>query len=102
MRQRLPFGIDFYVRQRAPFLYATPIMLPRSIFRVSSGKPGLFIGFRREVAEAPAGQDVATETPDSASFHRYGAVCGERDGVEFAKQRQRDVSDIVEEERQRN
>jgi len=24
----------------------------------------------------------------SASFHRYGAVCGERDGAEFAKRRQ--------------
>ena len=38
----------------------------------------------------------------SASFHKYGDVCGERDGVEFAKRRRRDVSDIVEEERQRN
>ncbi len=27
----------------------------------------------------------------SASFHRYGGVRGERDGVEFAKQRRRDV-----------
>ncbi|MFB3061504.1 MAG: hypothetical protein ACE10C_09070 [Candidatus Binatia bacterium] len=38
----------------------------------------------------------------SVSFHKYGDVCGERDGVEFAKRRRRDVSDIVEEERQRN
>ncbi len=38
----------------------------------------------------------------SVSFHEYHDVCGERDGVEFAKQRRRDVSDIVEEERQRN
>ncbi|MCH8017931.1 MAG: hypothetical protein IH917_15055 [Acidobacteria bacterium] len=36
------------------------------------------------------------------SFHKYGDVCGERDGVEFAKRRRRDVNDIVEEERQRN
>jgi len=27
----------------------------------------------------------------SASFHKYGDVCGERDGIEFAKQRRRDV-----------
>ena len=38
----------------------------------------------------------------SVSFHKYGDVCGERDGVEFAKRRRRDVSDIVEEKRQRN
>ncbi len=37
----------------------------------------------------------------SASFHKYGDVCGERDGVEFAKRRRRDVSDIVEKEGQR-
>ncbi|MEE8462683.1 MAG: hypothetical protein V3S50_11230 [Acidobacteriota bacterium] len=36
------------------------------------------------------------------SSHEYHDVCGERDGVEFAKRRRRDVSDIVEEERQRN
>ena len=28
----------------------------------------------------------------SVSFHKYGDVCGERDGVEFAKRRRRDVS----------
>ncbi len=28
----------------------------------------------------------------SASFHKYGDVCGQRDGVEFAKGRRRDVS----------
>jgi len=38
----------------------------------------------------------------SASFHKYGNVCGERDGVEFAKRRRRDVVCIAEEERQRN
>ncbi len=38
----------------------------------------------------------------SVSFHKYGDVCGGRDGVEFAKRRRRDVSDIVEEKRQRN
>ncbi|MCH6569669.1 MAG: hypothetical protein IH794_06145, partial [Acidobacteria bacterium] len=38
----------------------------------------------------------------SASFHKYGDVCGERDGVEFAKRRRRDVCGIAEEERQRN
>ncbi len=38
----------------------------------------------------------------SVPFHKYGDVCDERDGVEFAKRRPRDVSDIVEEERQRN
>jgi len=38
----------------------------------------------------------------SASLHRYGDACGECDGVEFAKRRRRDVSDIVEEERQKN
>jgi len=37
----------------------------------------------------------------SASFHRYGAVCGKRDGVEFTKRRGRDGSDIVEEERKK-
>ncbi|TDI18534.1 MAG: hypothetical protein E2P05_00335 [Acidobacteria bacterium] len=36
------------------------------------------------------------------SSHEYHDVCGERDGIKFAKQRRRDVSDIVEEERQRN
>jgi hypothetical protein len=34
----------------------------------------------------------------SVSLHKYGDVCGERDGVKFAKRRRRDVSDIVEEE----
>jgi len=38
----------------------------------------------------------------SVPLHKYGDVCGERDGVEFTKRRRRDVSDIVEEERQRN
>ena len=38
----------------------------------------------------------------SASFHRYGGVRGERDGVEFAKRRRRDVWCIAEEEGQRN
>ncbi len=37
----------------------------------------------------------------SASFHRYGGVRGERDGVEFAKRRRRDVWCIGEEEGQR-
>ncbi len=32
-----------------------------------------------------------TECLASASFHKYGNVCGERDGVEFAKRRRRDV-----------
>ncbi len=38
----------------------------------------------------------------SASFHRYGGVRGERDGVEFAKRRRRDVWCIAEEEGQRS
>ncbi len=38
----------------------------------------------------------------SASFHKYGDVCGECDGVEFAKRRRHDVLCIGEEERQRN
>ncbi len=28
----------------------------------------------------------------SVSLHKYGNVCGERDGVEFAKRRRRDVT----------
>jgi hypothetical protein len=33
-----------------------------------------------------------------ASFHKYGDVCGERDGGKFAKRRRRDVLCIGEEE----
>ncbi|MFB3142337.1 MAG: hypothetical protein ACE1Z2_05955, partial [Acidobacteriota bacterium] len=40
--------------------------------------------------------------PFSVSLHKYGDVCGERDGFEFAKRRRRDVVCIAEEERQRN
>ena len=35
----------------------------------------------------------------SVSFLKYGDVCGECDGVEVAKRRQRDVCGIAEEER---
>jgi len=38
--------------------------------------------------------------PISVSSQEYHDVCGERDGVELAKRRRLDVSDIVEEERQ--
>ncbi len=49
-----------------------------------------------KLSAAAAGSSVRTARPTkrvpldllSASFHRYGAVCGELDGVEFAKRRQ--------------
>jgi len=39
--------------------------------------------------EKPTKEDNCPQI--SASFHKYGDVCGERDGIEFAKQRRRDV-----------
>jgi len=35
----------------------------------------------------------------SASFHKYGDVCGERDGVEFAKRRKRRPESVEEADR---
>ncbi len=67
-------------------------------------------GIIQKFSTAAATPSVLTARPASAgapgllsaSFHRYGGVRGERDGVKFAKRQRRDVSDIVEEERQRN
>ncbi len=50
----------------------------------------------------PPTRQAGAPWPTSASFHRYGGVRGERDGVEFAKRRRRDVGCIAEEEGQRN
>ncbi len=53
-----------------------------------------------DVLYAPPARPASAGAPDpqagasgllSASFHRYGGVRGERDGVEFAKPRRRDV-----------
>ncbi len=59
------------------------------------GGTRLSAGLTRRATEAPASVLYGTF---SVSFHRYGGVRGERDGVKFAKRQRRDVTDIVEEE----